>query len=167
MNGGEAAKRPGQLILGWWSAALGDRKTSAQKALSARLRRGDDVSVLCEPAVHDLARSLNLRDGPRVARLARVLAHVRAYTSDSLPRRLGRGDPPALSPMRFERLIQSGGADLEAAIRRALPMVQHSANPAHLGEALLNWSDATRMRWCFDYYGGEAPKTEISEDLSK
>ncbi|MFY0311593.1 type I-E CRISPR-associated protein Cse2/CasB [Leisingera sp. D0M16] len=160
-------KRPGQLILSWWSAALGDRKTGSQKALSARLRRGDDVSVLCEPAVHGLAQSLKLRDGLRVARLARVLAHVPHYTADCLPRRLGQGDPPALSPMRFERLIQSDGADLETAIRRALPLAQHAANPAHLGEALINWNDTTRIRWCFDYYGGETSQNEISEDLPK
>lgn len=165
MTDENAAKRPGQIILAWWSAELGDRKTGAQKALSARLRRGDDVTVLCQPPVHDLSQKLGLRDGARLARLARILAHVREHQATRLPRLLGRSDPKTMSPLRFERLVHSDGADLEAAIRRALPMVGHRANVAHLGEAVLFWSDKTRTRWCFDYYGGEAPLSETSREL--
>lgn len=163
MSEPEDEKQAGQIILGWWSRELGKRETGAQKGLSARLRRGDDVTVLCQKEVHDLARQLNLRDGPRAARLARVLAHVREHTGASLPRRLG-GKEPVMSALRFERLIHSEGEDLETALRRALPMVGHAANVAHLGEAILFWSDATRTRWCFDYHGADAPVTETSEE---
>ncbi|MGR3437959.1 type I-E CRISPR-associated protein Cse2/CasB [Salipiger abyssi] len=161
MTENEDRKRPGQIILGWWSVELGGRESAAQKGLSARLRRGDDVTVLCQRPVHELAGLLGLRDGARIARLARVLAHVRDHTGASLPRRLG-GKDPVLSPLRFERLIHSEGAELETAIRRALPMVGHAANAAHLGEAILFWSDATRTGWCFEYYGADAPQTPTS-----
>lgn len=165
MTGENAEQRPGQIILAWWSAELGDRKTGAQKALSARLRRGDDVAVLCQPPVHDLAQKLDLRDGARLARLARILAHVRGYEATHLPRLLGRGDPKTMSPLRFERLVHSEGADLETAIRRALTMVGHRANVAHLGDAVLFWSDKKRTGWCFDYYGGEVPLSDTSREL--
>lgn len=160
--------RPGQIILAWWSSELGARASGAQKGLSARLRRGNDVSVLCQPSVHDLARKLSFRDGPRIARLARCLAQVREHVPARLPRRLGMGDPKAMSPMRFERLMQSDPADLETAIRRALPLVGHASNVAHLGESLLFWTDKTRTRWCFDYYGAVAPShVDISEDVAQ
>jgi len=163
-----AGKRPGQIILGWWSTALGKRKTGAQKGLSARLRRGDDISVLCHKEVHDLAAQLGLGqyDGAKIARLARVLAHVREHSNATLPRKLG-GKEPVLSPLRFDRLIHSEAEDLETAIRRALPMVDNKANVAHLGEALLFWTDKTRTNWCFEYYGADAPMTPTAEDISK
>ncbi|WP_163850545.1 type I-E CRISPR-associated protein Cse2/CasB [Pseudooceanicola aestuarii] len=167
MTDENAEKRRGQIILAWWSTELGDRKTGVQKALSARLRRGDDVTVLCQPAVHDLSRKLGLKDGVRLARLARLLAHVREHGPTRLPRLLGRGDPKAMTALRFERLVHSAGADLEAAIRRALPLVGHRANVAHLGDAVLFWSDKTRTHWCFDYYGGETPLTDTSKEFSQ
>ncbi|KGB83115.1 hypothetical protein JT55_03255 [Rhodovulum sp. NI22] len=167
MSEHEKTKRPGQIILGWWSRELGSRETGEQKALSARLRRGDDVTVLCHKPVHQLAQALGLRDGARIARLARVLAHVREDAKASLPRRLGAGDPPALSPLRFERLVQSSEEDVETAIRRALPTVRHSANVAHLGAAILFWNDRTRTNWCFDYYRAVAPWDNQPEDVSQ
>lgn len=157
-------KRPGLIILGWWSRELGGRESGAQKSLSAKLRRGDDVSVLCQKQVHDLAQALDLRDGARIARLVRVLAHVREHVGPHLPRKLGAGDPPNLSPQRFERLVQAEGEDLETAIRRALPQVGYAANVAHLGEALLFWGDKVRTNWCFDYYGADAPQDTLSKD---
>ncbi|WP_071676022.1 type I-E CRISPR-associated protein Cse2/CasB [Nioella nitratireducens] len=167
MSNPDSERRPGQIILGWWSTELGARTTGAQKGLSARLRRGDDVTVLCERPVHDLAHHLGLRDGARIARLARVLAHVRDHGPRSLPRRLGTGDPPIMSQLRFERLVRSEGEELEAALRRALEMAGHAANVAHLGESVLLWSDAIRTRWCFDYYGAEPPKTALSKESAQ
>ncbi|KFI24211.1 type I-E CRISPR-associated protein Cse2/CasB [Paenirhodobacter enshiensis] len=166
MTKDQETKRPGQIILAWWAHELGERTTGSQKALSAQLRRADDVSVLCHKPVHELAHALNIRDGAKIARLARVLAHVRSNTGANLPRKLGAGDPPVLSALRFERLIHSEGADLETAIRRALPMVGYAANVAHLGEALLFWTDKTRTKWCFDYYGTDAPEDSTAEDVS-
>ncbi|WP_341485887.1 type I-E CRISPR-associated protein Cse2/CasB [Thioclava sp. GXIMD4215] len=164
-------RRPGQILLGWWSTYLGARENSAQKTLSARLRRGDDVTVLCQPEVHLLAQELGLRDGARLARLARLLAHVRTHVPRRLPQILGqkpgKDAQPPLSRLRFERLIQSSDEDLETALRRALPMAGQSCNVAHLGESVLMWSDRTRTTWCFDYYGAPAPDTLISEDISQ
>lgn len=154
-------KRPGQIILGWWSRALGARETGAQRALSARLRRGDAIAVLCEAEVHDLGRQLGLTQGDeaarRLVRLVRILAQVRQHVGASLPRQLGTGDPPAMSKARFEKLLRAEGDELEAALRRALPLVKDCTNVAALGEAILHWTEATRTRWCFYYYRTEAP----------
>lgn len=152
-------KRPGQIILGWWSETLGRRETGVQRGLAARLRRGDAIAVLCEGEVHDLGRELGLVQGAeaarRLVRLARVLAQVREHVGAVLPRQLGAGAPPAMSKARFEKLIRAEGDELEAALRRALPVVNDRTNVAALGEALLHWTEPTRTRWCFDYYRTE------------
>ena len=148
---------PGKTILGWWSREIGDRTSSAARAQAARLNRGTVLDVLSEPAVHELSRRLELRDPERLARLVQVLAAVRSHDRLSLSRRLG-GPEPALSPLRFQRLIRSEGDDLVTALRRALPMVERRCDVAALGTDLLHWTDATRARWCFHYFGQPAPE---------
>lgn len=169
-----SGKCPGQIILGWWSNVLGQRETGAQRSLSARLRRGDAIAVLCEAAVHDLGRQLGLSSGAEAARqlvrLVRILAQVREHVGPSLPRQLGTGDPPAMSKARFEKLLRAEGDEMEAALRRALPMVGDRTNVAALGEATLHWTEATRTRWCFDYYRTDAPAPAadpLTEELSR
>ena len=167
-------KRPGQIILAWWSHALGNRESGAQRALAARLRRGDAIAVLCEAEVHDLGRQLGLTHGAeaarRLVRLVRILALVRNHVGPSLPRQLGSGDPPTMSKARFEKLLRAEGDELEAALRRALPLVKDCTNVAALGEAILHWTEATRTRWCFDYYRTEGPVTAAdptTEEVSR
>lgn len=163
----EKKPRPGQIILSWWSTELGDRSLGAQKTLSARLRRGDDLTVLCQEKVHELAQRLNLHDGKKIARLARILAHVREHSGASLPRLLGTGDPRVMSALRFERLVHSDDQELETVLRRALGMVKFRANVAELGEAVLFWTANRRTRWCFDYYGADAPDSLPAEDTDQ
>ena len=72
-------KRPGQIILGWWSRNIGDRKSSHARALAARLRRAGPVEVLGESAVHELAKSLQITDAaPLVSRGAVAKSHKAA-----------------------------------------------------------------------------------------
>jgi CRISPR system Cascade subunit CasB len=78
---------------------------------------------------------------------------------------MGQGDPKPLSPLRFDRLIRSTDPEaLTTQMRRALAVVGHRANVAQLAQDLRWWNDATRARWCFDYYGASfaAPDADTS-----
>ena len=147
-----------QIIGAWWRTRVGARDSSAARALTARLNRGSGVDILAERAVFDLARDLHLLSQPeRLVPLVQVLAAVREDVGGPLPRRLGQGEPAALSPMRFQRMLRAEGDELAAALRRALPMVGRSCNVGALGADLLHWSDATRARWAFAYFGATPP----------
>lgn len=163
----EDEKTPAQIILGWWTHAIGDRNSSTARALAARLHRATAVEALTEPAVQELARRLNLRDGARIARLVCLLAEVREHVAEPLPRRLG-GAEPALSALRFRRLMRADDAELTDALRRAIVMADRKCNVAALGLDLLYWNDRTRTNWCFNYYGENAPRPDFNDpDLKK
>ncbi len=154
----------GKTILGWWRAAL-DREPPRGRALSAKLRRASALEVLCEPEVHDLARALGMRDAPRLVRLVSVLAEVRAHSSVPLARVLGGADPK-LSKARFERLLRSTDDALVTDLKRAARMANAPCNVASLGEDLMFWNENTRARWCFNYFGVDAPEP-VSEEISE
>lgn len=166
----DAASSKGQIILRWWSGAVADRQSGRARALAARLRRAGPIEALTEPEVHDLARRLALRgtrlDAARLARLVTLLAGVREHVPRTLAQRLG-GTEPALSPLRFQRLMRASDDELPEALRRAIVMADRKCNVAALGQDLLAWSEKTRGRWCFHYYGAETPETLAPEALSK
>lgn len=143
-------------ILGWWSHALADRQSGRARALAARLRRASPVAALAEPEVHDLARRLGLRDAARLARLVTLLAEVRTHVPQTLMCRLG-GPDPALSPLRFQRLMRASEEELPEALRRAIDAAERTCNVAALGEDLLFWSERTRGRWSFQYFRTDTP----------
>lgn len=143
-------------ILRWWSVHLADRQSGRARALSARLRRARGGEALTESEVHDLARTLGVTDGTRLAPLVSLLAHVKDHVPQSLARRLG-GDPPTLSTLRFQRLMRAEGDELPEALRRAITMADGRCNVASLGLDVLHWGEAVRARWCFHYFGAEAP----------
>lgn len=155
-------KRPepttiGRVILKWWSHNIGDRYMAHARALSAWLRRAGPLEVLGEAAVHDLAHALKLRDAARLIRLAQVLAEVREHSGQPLAAALGTGEQPAMSTLRFQRLMRVSDDELTEALRRAIVMVDRRCNVPALGQDLLNWSEKTRGRWCFQYFGAAAP----------
>jgi CRISPR system Cascade subunit CasB len=152
-----------EIIRKWWATRIGVRDAPAARALAARLRRAGTVAALAERAVIELAGDLKLREPEQVAALAQVLAEVRAdLPGRSLARRLG-GIEPALSNLRFQRLIRTEGAELVRLLRRALPMAERACDVGRMGADLLAWSDpdrgeAVRARWCFDYFGATPPE---------
>lgn len=165
----------GGIGLSWWRSQLQADSGSA-RALRARLRRADSlVEVLGERAVHDLAGDLAGADAAlkwslrgegavRLAALVQVLAAVEDHVPSPLARRFGEGDRPALSELRFQRLMRlQDPEDLGLALRRALPLAGKACNVARLAEDILNWAEATRVRWCFEYFGAAPPTTIRSE----
>lgn len=159
----EEKKGPGAITLGWWSREIAPRDIPAAKGLSARLRRAAPLAVLCEPAVIQLGRALDL--GParagQLVRLATLLAELRDNSAETLARRLG-GAEPVLSSLRFQRLLRAEGEELTDHLRRAIVMADRRCNVAALAADLLGW-EAARPRWCFHYFGAEAPATEFKE----
>lgn len=159
----EEKKGPGAIALGWWSREIAQRDIPAAKALSARLRRAAPLAVLCEPKVQELAQALNL--GPaqadQLVRLATLLAELRETSTETLAKRLG-GTDPVLSTLRFQRLLRAEGQELTDHLRRAVIMAERRCNVAALAADLLHW-EAARPRWCFHYFGAEAPAKDLEE----
>ncbi|MBD3803447.1 MAG: type I-E CRISPR-associated protein Cse2/CasB [Thioclava sp.] len=162
----EQGKGPGAIALGWWSTNIGARESSSARALSARLRRAAPVAVLCEPAVQQLAQDLSY--GPaqadRLVRLVSLLAEVREHVGTPLASRLG-GSDPILSNLRFQRLMRAEGDELTAQLRRAIGMADRRCNVAALANDTLHWGDKTRARWCFQYFGADAPAENSEETI--
>ncbi|MCK9554010.1 type I-E CRISPR-associated protein Cse2/CasB [Aquamicrobium sp.] len=156
-------KGPGAIALGWWSREIAPRDIPAAKGLSARLRRAAPLAALCEPAVIGLATALDLPPSraDRLVRLATLLAEIRENSADTLAKRLG-GAEPVLSSLRFQRLLRAEGNELTDHLRRAIVMADRRCNVAALAADLLHWESA-RPRWCFHYFGAEAPAKEKTE----
>tara|TARA_R110000737_G_C14587501_1_gene486887 strand:- start:1358 stop:1867 length:510 start_codon:yes stop_codon:yes gene_type:complete len=148
-------------IFDWWKRCIADRESGAARALSAKLRRAGEVEALAHPQVHELALRTGLRDARRLALLVRVLAEVRENKGEPLFARLGPSrleeDDGALSKLRFQKLLRSEGDELYSALRRAITMADRACNVTRLGRDLRWLGDKTRQRWCFDYFGGQAP----------
>lgn len=162
----EDRKGPGAIALGWWSRAIAPRDIPAARGLSARLRRAAPLAVLCEPDVQDLAAALGLRStqAAQVIQLATLLAEVRETHPETLARRLG-GQEPLLSSLRFQRLLRAEGDELTDHLRRAIVMADRRCNVAALAADLLHW-EAARPRWCFHYFGADAP-AKMSEETTE
>lgn len=145
------------VIRDWWRREMGDRQSPSARALTARLRRATAIEALSEAAVQRLAQRLSTRDPERIHRLVTVLAHLREDAGPGLARKLGearRDDGPNL---RFQQLMRAEGEALRMALIRALPMAGHACDAGGLGADIFYWSDRTRARWTFDYFGASAP----------
>lgn len=150
--------RPGQawgeLLLRWWHELAED--TGGRAAL----RRAPDVTaVVMLPAYQRLHRRLlaaGWLDQPwqndRLAAAAGLLAHVREHDDRDLPRAMSEGDKPCVSPLRFQRLLESPDGDaLFSGLRRTLPLIQHRTDVLALATDVVNWGDAVKKRWAYAY----------------
>ncbi len=155
MNSNESV---GNICARWWGETLANDRGPARKA-RAELRRADGpVGALAVAQVHDLNARLcaaGHESAPeRLALIAVALAHVEEGQGPRAAQAFGAGDPPALSAIRFNALIRAHSIrDLWRPLIRALKLVKGQASAAALAEDIHYWSDKTRTRWCFDYYG--------------
>ncbi|WP_077932121.1 type I-E CRISPR-associated protein Cse2/CasB [Acetobacter persici] len=157
-------KPKAEIALDWWKANIQPRDTKSRaRALGARLRRGSQTKVLCEPEVHDLAKTL--RFGPYrsdlIYRLVTVLSEVRENDGRSLASIIGAGDRK-LSPARFERLMRADDETAIDYIRRAIIASGRRCNVRQLAGDILYWNEQTKSRWCFDYFGHSNSTSETN-----
>ncbi len=126
-----------------------------------------------DPATFGLFRALGHcrpDDLPVSALCAAVLATVRSDAPATHPAR-ALGPPPgepdsraAMKPLRFRRLIEASSLeDRLTQLRRAVALAERTMNLRELAAACLDWSDARRRRWIFEYHGaGFAAPPEIA-----
>jgi CRISPR system Cascade subunit CasB len=185
MNQPAETKKPGEIAADWW-ASLQDQRNGApnplaDRAARARLRRADSASALVDPAFFDLhgrlvaAGHVGPHDFSRSLRLALVLVHVR---EDEKPPRaegekphwrgfgraigapgFGESDKAALKPLRFRRLLQTKGEDVDdmaRQFRRAVELAGGKVNVRDLANILFFWSDETRAKLAFDYFAASS-----------
>jgi len=147
---------------GWWTREISADTGSARKT-RAELRRADTaLKALGVPAVHRLNAALaaggfKVRHDPaRLALIAVALANIKE-SGPKVARAFGAGEPPSLSPIRFNALIRAATPEmLWRPLSRALAVVRGKAAPGALAADLFYWSEQTRTRWCFEYYGETA-----------
>lgn len=155
--------RVGKELLRWWQDLdehRGDR---------AELRRAESLlSVMQLPAFH--VALVRLRDagwaeagdpnqGERLALVIGLAAQVRsapgAAAQAQLPRlaeAFSEGEKPAVSSLRFRRLLESANEEeLFARLRRVLPLVKERVNLLQLSSDAFYWGDAVRKSWIYNY----------------
>ena len=148
------------------------KKHRGNPAALARLRRATTPQeALMVEAAHILAGMLKRdeQDWMALGTLAATLAHVRADEPDRKTAAIfGHQDatdtPRLVSELRFRRLLQAErGGEQMAALRRALAITGGRANIADLADSLLWWTERTRVRWLFEYYGDRSDRAADAE----
>lgn len=148
-----------------WHARLHNKDLATSRRDLAQLRRAHDpLSIFAVTAVHDLnerldasGRSLH-RQPDKLALLASALAHVGENSPQRAARAMGAGDPKAVSPLRFDAIVQSASLpELATNLRRGLKLIGGQANVARLSEDLFFWGDKVKINWAFDYHGADLP----------
>lgn len=162
----EGHKSFGATVLRWWGQNIGARDSAQARALAARLRRAGLIEVLSERAVQDLARTTGTvpAQAEHLARMVRLLAELRENDRAPLAQRLGGG---VLSDLRFQRLMRAQRDERDALLRRAIAMADRRCNVAAFARDLWFWDDATRTRWCFEYFGDNASSEVASDDVKE
>lgn len=140
-----------QALNAWWSGL------KESPGIRAELRRCANLEeAALASGTQDLCRKLHARfeDLDRLGAIAALASHLKALESRPLAAAFaGKGDAPALSDLRFRRLIQcQEAADLFPLLRRALGLLDKTANLEDLARSLWHWNDRTRKRWTFTYY---------------
>lgn len=159
-----------QTALRWWRDMQPDpqgRRPGNRGAL-ARLRRADVQEAMRQPETILLFRACGQtepRQLPRIALTAAVLAQVRTDTgpSISVARMLGPDEPmkpetALMSPLRFRRIMEATSeAEELMLLRRMVALLGGAAPVADLAASILDWGEARRLRWTYDYWGAGRP----------
>ncbi len=145
----------GEILNEFWQGLEEDKGSRAQ------LRRCKTVNeVVMVSAFHRLCRRVrplmkNEHDGweMRFAAIAGLLAHVRTLDArKTLAAQMAVGDTPAVSELRFRRLLQRNREEFYGALIRTLGLLDKKANLFDLARSVYYWGDNERKRWAFAYF---------------
>lgn len=156
------------ILLEWWAAL------EADKGARADLKRAENqLRVAFNPAYHHLLHRLQEAgyylgtDGrERLALLTGLAAHIRQHTDTgrSFATQMGSPKPgsekAAVSELRFRRILAIDDLDdLYTQLRRAINLLDGTANLVDLARALFRWRPIAeqnpydpRKNWAYDYY---------------
>lgn len=161
----------------WWERQPYHGSTSnprADRAGLSRLRRATVIGAMCEPATFDLLRVVagTQRELPEVALCAAVLAAIRSDAKSGMhparalgPRPGEKESSAVMSPLRFRRLVEADTIeDRLLMFRRAVALLKGTANVRRMAGACLDWSDAVRRDWIFQYYNAASAAPSIGTD---
>jgi CRISPR system Cascade subunit CasB len=154
-------------LLRWWKTLVVENPSGAARADRAVLRRANDLTaVACLPAYQRVYRAMAGAEGAgdwqdyqkeRIAAAVALLAHVKADNGLSLPKAMSQhpedgSDRNPVSELRFRRLLDATDTEaLFAGLRRALPLIDHRADPGSLVRDVFSWGDTVKKRWAYDY----------------
>jgi CRISPR system Cascade subunit CasB len=153
-------------FLAWWRKLHSE--SGPQRAARARLKRAATLTqVALEPAYQNVYQQLRQASGEAywteqqrdgLAAAVALAAHLKPTESPgalSVARAASadkNGDPNPVSPLRFRRLLDAPDIDsLFISLRRLLPLMGGSLDPAQLAQDLFGWGDVVRKRWAYAY----------------
>lgn len=144
----------GRALLAWWDSLQEDRGARAELR---RCKSPDEVAItasyqrLCQKLRSAFTGEFGWEG--RLAVIAGLVAQVReAAPGRSLAAQMAEGNPPAVSELRFRRLLQRERADLYPALIRILRMLDNRADILGLANSVYYWGAGVKKRWAADYF---------------
>lgn len=144
----------GQALLEWWDKLQDDRGARAELR---RCKSPDDVIMtaafqrLCQRMRPYFSDEKGWQG--RLAAVVGLAAHVREPVfGKSLAVQMAEGSPPAVSELRFRRLLQRERPELYAALIRVLRMLGKKADLHDLADSVYYWGSGVKKRWAADYF---------------
>lgn len=144
----------GRALLSWWESLQDDRGARAELR---RCKSPDEVAITAsfQRLCQTLRPAFSNEHGweGRLAAIAGLAAQVRKNTPGrSFAVQMTEGNPPAVSELRFRRLLQRERADLYPALIRVLRMLDNEADILDLANAVYYWGKGLKKRWAADYF---------------
>jgi len=144
----------GRILLEWWHALQDDRGVRAELR---RCRHPEDVAVsagfqrLCQKMRPAFSGESGWEG--RLATIAGLAAQVDEHVPGrQLAVQMAEGNPPAVSELRFRRLLQREREDLYPALIRVLRMIGKRSDLFDLGNSVYYWGGRVKRRWAADYF---------------
>jgi len=146
----------GKMLKNWWEDLDDNRGDRAE------LRRCTGASqVVMTPSFHRQLRiwrpyfSSETNYEERLAQIMGLLSHIRFHRADiSIAKQMatGRGGDPAVSELRFRRLLQRTRQEYYLAMIRVIKLLRGEVNIHDLAKSTYFWGDNIRKEWAYDYF---------------